>query len=293
MSPLRERPTSTAASTPMDVDFPRPPEDPIDREQLSSTPLLPPMTADYFNGSAEAMHSPLQSPTVANSIAASVANTPVGTPVLSVLPTPPLSAKPSVSSLRNTKPGAAPPSSEIPPLTISEEADPWARKLGHANFHIRPEPYVPDVCNRQTCKRLQDDWEAAQLEYMRQASRISEHYGVTSQTYRLTQEKWAEIDARWRASYEAANELAQASGDSPLFHQPLAETQALSKMPSLNNPAQPAKFPQIEENDIVGPMVRYAKIQHEQRQFKKPTLLRIFTDPTSLLASRSNTFLRK
>lgn len=294
VSPPRKRAVSQATSNPIEIETPRPQEDPVDRQQHASTPLLPPMMAEYFSDSAEGLQSPLQSPTVANSAAASTANTPAGTPVLPGFPTPPLSAKASFASLRNARSGQVPQStSEIPPLTIAEEReDPWANKLGHANFHITPEPYLPEVCDAQNCKRLADDWERARVEYMRQAARISEHYGITSQTYKLTEQKWAEIDAEWRANHELANAQAQASGESPFF-QPLAETQPLSKMPSLNDPKQPSKFPSIEEKDIVGPMVRYAKIQHEQKPAKKANFLKLFTDPASLLGGRSNMNVRR
>lgn len=202
-----------------------------------------------------------------------------------------------MASLRNARSGHAIHQSEIPPLTIAEEeSDHWADKLGHANFHITPEPYIPDVCDAQTCKRLADDWEAARVEYMRLAARTSEHYGPTSQTYKLTQQKWGEIDDQWRANHEKANAEAQASGESPFF-QPLAETeQIMAKMPSLNDPEQPSKFPEIDEKDIVGPMVRYAKIQQtqqERKQTKRPSFLKLFTDPASLLGGRSSLSIRR
>lgn len=280
MSPPRARASSQAASRPLpiEIEAPLPEEDEAEREELASTPLLPPMMATYFNESNDTMQSPLQSPTVA-STAASIANTPLGTPNLS--------ARPSVSSLRNARSNPVQQSSEIPHLTIAEETDPWAIKLGHANFHITPEPYMPTFSDAQSCKRLAADWEAARVEYMRQAARVSEYYGVTSQTYKLTEQKWAEIDAVWRANHEAANAEAQAKGESPIF-QPLEETQPVSKMPSLNDPKQPFKFPNVEEKDIVGPMVRYAKIHHErQPSSNKPSFLRLFTDPASLLGRPS------
>lgn len=175
-------------------------------------------------------------------------------------------------------------------MSISGEADYWAIKLGHANFHIKPEPYLPDVSNMQTCKRLLDDWESARVEYMRVTSRVSEHYGPTSQTYKLTEQKWAEIDDQWRSNLEQANAEAEANGEVTTF-QTLAETQPLSKMPSLNDPQRPSKFPAVAEADIVGPMVQYAKVQ--RRPAKKPTLLKLFTDPSSLLGGRSAFSLRR
>lgn len=292
MSPPRARASSRATSRPVDIEIPLPEEIPEDQEPLASTPLLPPVLAEYFNSSNEAIQSPLQSPTIAApSTTASVANTPAGTPVIPGFQTPPLSARESLASLRNARSGHAH-QSDIPTLTIAEESDPWAIKLGHANFHITPEPYVPQVCDAQTCKRLADDWETARVEYMRLAARTSEHYGPTSQTYKFTRQKWAEIDAEWRANHELANFEAQASGESPFF-QPLGETEPMTKMPSLNDPEQPSKFPKIEEKDIVGPMVRYAKIHHERKQSKKPSFLKLFTDPASLLGGRSSLSIRR
>lgn len=175
-------------------------------------------------------------------------------------------------------------------MTISEEIDPWAHKLGHANFHIEPQPYMPEISTLQTCNRLLDDWESARIEFMKQAARISEHYGPTSQTYKFTEQKWAQIDAQWRAYHKQANAEAEASGEATHF-QTLAETQLVSRLPSLNDPQQPAKFPKIEDADIVGPMVQYAKIH--RLPSKRQNFLRIFTDPTSLLGRRSALGLRR
>jgi hypothetical protein len=262
----------------------------VEHQDLASTPLLPPMLADYFNDSNDAIQSPLQSPTIAApSTMQSPAHTPASTPVISGFLTPPLSTRGSFASLGRLRSNSGLQSqSDIPNSTIAEEeTDPWAIKLGHANYHIFPEPYLPQVCDTQTCRRLRDDWEAARVQYMRQAAQTSEHYGVTSHIYKLTEQKWAEIDAVWRANFEMANAEAQANGDSPIF-QPLAETEALSKVPSLRDPQQPSKFPVVDPETIVGPMVRYAKIQQQQPASKKrPSFLRIFTDPASMLSNLS------
>lgn len=263
-------------------------DDPIDRQELASTPLLPPMMSEHMSHSAEELSSPLQSPKIADlnlQSEKSIRSTPNLAPSAGGIPTPPLSSKPSVASLDVARRGAALQSmSDIPPMTISEETDYWSVKLGHANFHIQPEPYLPAECTLQTCKRLLDDWETARSEYMRVVARISEHYGPTSQTYKLTEMKWSEIDAQWRSYHERANEEAGVDNDITLY-QPLAETQRLSKMPSLNDPQHPSKFPAVAESDIVGPMVQYARIQ--RRPSRKPALLRLFTDPSSLLGNRT------
>ena len=147
-----------ALYTPVDIKMPTV-EDPIDREQLASTPLLPPMFTEHKHESRESIQSPLQSPTVAEASGTfSYANTPVGTPVLPGMPTPPLSSKPSVTSFHMPRSGHVVPAAEIPSMTIAEEDDSWAAQLGHANFHITPEPWMPAICDSRSCKHLLEDW---------------------------------------------------------------------------------------------------------------------------------------
>ncbi|KAK1035598.1 hypothetical protein LTS16_014420 [Friedmanniomyces endolithicus] len=275
---------------PIDIIVPDHALDPLDQQELASTPLLPPMMAENLGHSQEAFQSPLQSPSVADS-RVSILSTPASTPVHTAIPTPPLSSQPSTVSFgvpRSTN--GLQSFADIPPMTISDEPDLWTMRLGHANFHITPGPYYPNVCDVYACKRLLDDWESARAEFMRQASRISEHYGPTSQIYKFTEQKWAEIDALWRAYHERANTEAGVSDDTTLF-QPLAETQALSKIPSLTEPQQPSKFLMVDDADIVGPMVKYTKIQ--RLPSRKPAFLKLFTDPASLLGGRSPLFTLK
>lgn len=275
-------------SLPLEILIPEPEEDPVDREELASTPLLPPIMTDLQIPAPAEVQSPLQSPSVAaHSAAASIINAPTTTPAMHGMPTPPLSTKPSMASINGVRPYHAYSTSDVPAMSISEEPDMWSLRLGHADFHIKPKPYLPDVCDRTSCNRLLDDWEAARIEYMRQAAHISEHYGPTSRTYKLTEEKWAEIDAIWRSNLQQANAEAEARGEAPAL-QALAETQLPSRVPSLNDPQKPAKFPTLE-GGIVGPMVQYEKIH--QQPSKKPAFLRLFTDPASLLG-RSASGLR-
>ncbi|KAM3420517.1 hypothetical protein BST61_g3783 [Cercospora zeina] len=283
-SPPRSRTLSSATSRPVDIIIPEPEDDACQRQELATTPLLPPVMTNYFSSdSQEALRSPLTSPSVASpSVVPSMANTPVSTPITYGYPTPPLSTKGSAASIDKWSRDILQPASEIPHLAIAAETDRWAIKLGHANFHIHPEPYLPEVCDAQNCRQLRDDWGFARVEFMRQAARVSDNHGVTSHIYKLTEQKWAEIDAAWRANYETANAQARASGEDTVV-QPLAETQALQKMPSLQDPKQPSKFPVVEEADIVGPMVQYAKIQHRRQPSKKSSFIKIFTDPASLL----------
>ncbi|KAF2721496.1 hypothetical protein K431DRAFT_224141 [Polychaeton citri CBS 116435] len=266
---------------------PIPGDDPIDRQELARTPLLPPVL-DHKHETQEELQSPLQSPTIAvPGSGYSAASTPVSGPLVPGMITPPLSAKPSTASMRLGH--QIPPTSEIPPIAISEEQDPWAIRLGHANFHIYPKPYLPTLCTGKACRQLLDDWESARLEYMRHAARISEHYGPTSHTFKLSEQKWAEIDATWRSYHEEATSQAEACGEAPHF-QSLAQTAPLSKMPSMEDDQPEGKFPKVDQSDIVGPMVQYARI-HRQPS-KRHSILRIFTDPTSLI-SRSSFNMRR
>lgn len=119
------------------------------------------------------------------------------------------------------------------------------------------------------------------MDYMRQATPISEHYGPTSRTFKLAERKWAEIDAVWRANHELANAQAGVGSSRSPAYQYLVETAPLPKMPALNDPQQPPKFPEVEASDIVGPMVQYARVQRPPT--RRPSFLRLFTDPASLL----------
>jgi hypothetical protein len=265
-----------SASAPIDIQGVES-GDPISHRDFASTPLLPPMMESNMESRRSQVHSPLQSPTIAEGDGTF---TPRSTPNLAGMPTPPLSTKASIASFRRVGAEQNALTSDIPTMPLSDDNDPWAARLGHANFHITPEPYFPDHCDVASCKRLLDDWEAARMDYMRQATPISEHYGPTSRTFKLAECKWAEIDSMWRANHELANVQAGGSARSPVY-QALAETAPLPKMPSLNDPQQPSKFPKIDDSEIVGPMVQYARIQG--RPSRRPSFLRIFTDPASLL----------
>lgn len=268
--------TSRIPSAPIDIQAVEV-EDPISHRDYASTPLLPPMVESTLESHRSQVHSPLQSPTIAEGDGTF---TPRMTPSLAGMPTPPLSTKASIASFRRFGPEQCASTSDIPTMPLSDDNDPWAARLGHANFHITPEPYFPDHCDTASCKRLLDDWEAARMDYMRQATPISEHYGPTSRTFKLAERKWAEIEAVWRANHELANAQAGVSSRSPVY-QSLAEAAPLPKMPSLNDAQQSAKFPKIDDSEIVGPMVQYARIQRQPS--RRPSFLRLFTDPASLL----------
>jgi hypothetical protein len=149
------------------------------------------------------------------------------------------------------------PSSDIPPIMLTDPNDKWAIKLGHANFTITPEPYVPEVCDTASLKQLFADWEQARCNFTKHQVRTGEHFGVTSKTYMLTEQKWAEIDALWKKNNDIALARAAEMGEELEPTSP-SEPAPLSKMPTLDNPNSEGKFPKLGDEDIVGPMVQVA-----------------------------------
>jgi hypothetical protein len=120
---------------------------------------------------------------------------------------------------------------------------------------------------------------------MKQAFMISENYGPTSQTYKLTSEKWAQIDREWQTNLDRARTEAEALGETP-HHENLAQTVSVSRMPSLPfDPKNPEKFPALNEDGIVGPMVQYTKIQRTPSRRKN--FLKLLLEPTGFLGARS------
>ncbi|KAL6707965.1 hypothetical protein ACN47E_003639 [Coniothyrium glycines] len=249
-------------STPMAIDVAKAnameidPEE-IDRERYATTPLLPPLLVNCRDDGLPAS-SPLQSPTVADALQSS-AHTPLGTPPVRAYPTPPLSCKPSVASLKGARAGYMASSTDIPPMLLTDEKDPWAKTLGHANFTIHPEPYVPEICNAGSVKELMDDWTLARVNYAKHQVRTAEHYGVTSKHYLLTEQKWAEVDAQWKENHDLALSHAAAIGHALEPTSP-TEPGPLSKMPTLHDPKSDGKFPKLGDEDIVGPMQQAAAL---------------------------------
>lgn len=263
----------------------------VDAERYASTPLLPPllMCRDDLPTS-----SPLQSPTIANASQSCVA-TPMGTPPVRAYPTPTLSARPSMASIKTSRPGYTVSSAEIPPMMLADPDDKWTNLLGHANFTILPEPYVPERCDAESVRQLFSDWESARCNYAKHQVRTAEHYGVTSKHYTLTEQKWAEIDAEWKKNHElATTQHAEATGHaSPVAPLSPVEPAPLSKMPTLNDPKSEGKFPKLGDEDVVGPMVQIASPMMLKAPSRKRAFFKFLSDllPGSLL-SRSSAGLR-
>ncbi|KAI4823092.1 hypothetical protein E4T44_10193 [Aureobasidium sp. EXF-8845] len=261
------------ASNPLDIQLPQALE-PIDRKALASTPLLPVPIPEQID--EDTIQSPLQSPTVIDN--AQIARLSMIGPSLSspILPEmamvlPSLSAHASTTSLGAMHSSQVMSSPDISTMHIVSPQDKWANKLGHANFSVFPEPYLPETYNIHACRKLFEDWESARRQFMHQAARTSEHYGPTSQVYKYTEKKWAEIDAQWKRNHELVVAKTAANGETPVF-QPLAEPAPLTDLPALDDPL---KFPKLEGSDIVGPMVKYAKIKQKSSS-KKSAFLKFF-----------------
>jgi hypothetical protein len=153
------------------------------------------------------------------------------------------------------------PSTDIPPLMLTNPEDKWAANwaglLGHANFTILPEPYVPEVCNAASIEEHLAEWVQARCNYAKHQMRTAEHYGVTSKHYLLTEQKWAEIDTLWKKNHDLAKSHAAAIGQELAPSSP-TEPEPISTLPALNDPRSEGKFPKLGDEDIVGPMKQFS-----------------------------------
>ncbi|KAL1971545.1 hypothetical protein VTN31DRAFT_2166 [Thermomyces dupontii] len=251
----------------MSRDIPRPSLDSQDIEKANSlgqesserhvsTPLLPPTLLEQQSEAIqEEVASPLQSPSVVDvSEEAACLQSPSPTsPRGSAPQSPPLSTKPSIASMNRARANTVRTiaGEGAPPLMLSDDSDEWAAKLGHANFTIQPEPYLPESCDAVAFRKFQRAWDQARCNYAKHLVRTSEHYGVTSTIYQLTQEKWASIERQWKEHYET---LVANSGKIDavlgLTTSHIHRDEGV-KLPRLHDNA---KFPELGDEEIVGPM---------------------------------------
>ena len=225
----------SSPSTSIDpVDIQRRSLDPNDIPH-STTPLLPPFISE--DETTAKVSSPLQSPSVAASDDNSRDS---GILMFSGLPSPPLSQKASVSSFNKRA-----------LVALSDHPrDEWAHKLGHANFAIQPEPYVPEECNSESFRQLRANWDLARCNFARHLVRTGEHYGITSTIYKLTEEKWDAIDREWKQKHETMMEQLNDDmvlGGSAALFSPCEQV----KLPRIHDNE---KFPELGDEEIVGPM---------------------------------------
>ena len=260
-------------------------------DTLATTPLLPPLMVEFPPHVHDVpVQSPLQSPTVADvSDPLSTNHTPTENTPLPGLPSPPLSSKPSVSSFHRQRIAQPTTSSDLRPMIVGGPSDEWTNKLGHANFVIYPQPYMPDVLDNEACKKMRADWDLARCNYMKHLVRTGEHYGVTSKIYKLTEEKWADVDLQWkRNSEQLVAKAGEIDGTALSLSQSSLEPAPLLKMPSLNDPRSDGKFPNLGDEDIVGPMVQIAS-QFPRRPSRKAAFFKFLRGviPTGALLGRS------
>lgn len=242
----------------------------------ATTPLLPP-TMINLQKQDSPIHSPLQSPSMAPTTYGHNRLSSDNPPFSSHLPSPPLSTRPSVASMPRSRANTA--TLDIPALQLlTNSSDPWAARLGHADFSIHPEPYRPDTVDLDSYKEFRDNWDQARKQYAQHLARTTEHYGQTSKVYKLTEEKWTLIDDTWKKynahlSMALSPQLARLSDDP---HSPDSPVSLLEKpvtrvvVPQLD---KSGKFPEIGDADIVGPLsIGVAKVPELQRGPVTPPL---------------------
>ncbi len=162
-------------------------------------------------------------------------------------------------------------------MLIDNPNEAWAVQLGHANFTIEPVPYVPERSTLTAHQQLRADWETARQKYLDHLKRTGEHYGATSKIYRLTEDKWAEIDAEWKRNADLCLSHAAETTETTmsLSQSDLVPPSPLVKIPSLNGPKSEGKFPTIGEKGIVGPMEQLPSlIQQPQKRKRKLAFFR-------------------
>ncbi|KAJ5678662.1 hypothetical protein N7462_006906 [Penicillium macrosclerotiorum] len=226
--------------------------------QQATTPLLPPVLGDDPTSViASRVQSPLQSPSVADVSEGAHYSRSSDPRFVAVtgIPSPPLSSKPSMASISRprastvrTVSGDAPST----PFMLSDPNDEWANKLGHANFTIQPEPYSPPLCDIESFHQLCADWNIARCNFAKHLVRTGEHYGVTSNIYKLTGEKWNCIDREWRTCHETMlKHIGAVDGVALTLTQSNLYPCEQVRIPRLHDNA---KFPEMGDEDIVGPM---------------------------------------
>ena len=222
--------------------------------QQATTPLLPPfMGEDTAFVIASRVQSPLQSPSVADISLPTPSYFAVTSDPRYGVPSPPLSTKPSLASMSRPRASTVRTvSGDAAPFILSDPNDEWANKLGHANFTIQPEPYTPPTRNLDSFRQLCADWDVARCNFARHLVRTGEHYGSTSNIFKLTGEKWESINDQWRAEHEALlAQLDAIDGVALTLTQSNIHPCEEVRIPRLHDND---KFPEMGDEDIVGPM---------------------------------------
>ncbi|KAE8144905.1 hypothetical protein BDV25DRAFT_134264 [Aspergillus avenaceus] len=227
-------------------------QDDEDSGPQATTPLLPPFMGDEPTYPVTSrVHSPLQSPSVAN-MSEEALDRAAQESRLASLPSPPLSTKPSVASFNRPRASTARTlSGDAPPYLLSDPNDEWAKRLGHANFTIQPEPYVPEVYDLESFRELRAQWDLAQCNFAKHLVRTGEHYGVTSNIFKMTEEKWDAVNNEWKHHHEMMlSQLESMDGCRLQLDESYCDPCEQVKIPPLHD----EKFPDLGDGEIVGPM---------------------------------------
>ncbi|EAQ90214.1 hypothetical protein CHGG_02149 [Chaetomium globosum CBS 148.51] len=234
----------------------------VERDRANATtPLLPPLLIDTTPShtiSPSLQTSPLQSPSM---ITSRVPDWPTAKPYA----TPPLSTKPSVSSLRRGTISSAFGDAPSPIPCFFDHQDSWSDCLGHANFTIEPRPYLPETTDLVSLQSFRSDWNLARTNYAKHLVRTGEHYGSTSKTYALTEAKWAEIEQEWQRDEDhLVQRLGEQWKNDPSVVSQLQRTAEEKLSPSIPRMlSDDGKFPELGDVEIIGPMLRDAAMARE------------------------------
>lgn len=284
-SPVRTAFDDRVCDSPAPIDIMSSPIGQEEEQPQATTPLLPPVFSEISKNSSP-IQSPLQSPTIAAApvVPSASSPTPTTTPQFSSLPSPPLSTKPSVTSIRGRSRAntATSPVAQIPALSMLDERneDPWAKKLGHADFSIYPEPYTPQTVDIDSFEELRANLDMARSNYEKHRAETGENYGPTSKVYNLTQEKWNHINEQWEQQIGRMNSVLRPN---------LALGPALDMVEDTSG-----KFPKLGDDGIVGTMsVEPARVPSMKKaRDQTSTKVTEMASPKSPSSPRKRSFLK-
>ncbi|KAL8403934.1 hypothetical protein RB594_008985 [Gaeumannomyces avenae] len=260
---------SISIPAPLDIDAANAVGRDLERERgQATTPLLPPlMTPGPPSAAPSAPQSPLEFPKMEpHQLPSAVSD--LGSPQF--FPSPALSTRPSISSFRyGASSSLSTPATiytpEMPsPMFSLDLHDSWSDRLGHANFTVLPKPYVPEEVDLLVLQALRADWDQARVNFTKHLMRTGEHYGTTSKTYSLTEAKWAEVEQEWRIAHDSVVDrfaaICNGNGDASEALRWRRQQEEVSPSTVTRMIDVKTKFPDLGDEDIVGPMVRDAAV---------------------------------
>lgn len=161
-----------------------------------------------------------------------------------------------------------------------QNEDVWAKKLGHADFTIYPEPYTADMIDMNSFEELRANHDMARSNYEKHRADNGENYGPTSKVYLLTQEKWNHINAEWEKEINRMTAVLRPN---------VALGPALDVVEDTSG-----KFPKFGDDGIVGAMsvepARVPSMRNSRAQ--TPPMATDSATPSSPTSSRKRSFLK-